>query len=1218
MTISYADLVFRKAQHLGDFPDSGGRMSGNVIAWDAENAIFADVTDIDRAVGGFNITKLYAAVVSANSDAYMDAGLAIFRAPSDPACSVLAFTTGDFYDTRSQIQAQLEQSVTRGPRYAGYLYGLHLKDQRSLLIWQRPESALPPVGMRLEIIAKAGSVEQYNQFLWITRVLDELRTHYDEKGAYLVRVVTCELAEPLDANYTGLEPSRIDPNINAATSLLHETRYNAEAVPIHGMRPLTEAVAINDFSVKIDSLYAAMVSTSLAETALPDVTPGGDSAALVAGNSAAVSLSTADECIKPDGSLYIGGPFIPGTLSISVSGATITDRNGAVLLAGTTIGSADYSNGVIRWNSACPNYATATKAIGYNPAGRPQRVADTAAQWVTPENRGYVWTITLTPIPSPGSLRIAYRAAGQWYVLIDQGNGLCKGANSSYGSATLLPTGTVTLTTGALPDVDSPIIYSWAVPVNYRSLGGTPLAAPVIRFKAAHGGIAPGLFSISWTDVTNAVRTLTDDGHGNLTGSYGTGAIRYATGDGWICPNHLPPLNAEFTLAYDYGAPYEQTFSHPARQPNGHLVLTLDHPNVRANTVEVEWNLLIQNYDTISDKPAEMQLFRPVDPIKISRDDGNGVLPITGGTAGSIVYTTATLDFLPDVTVSVPEADYSVVNIGTSLESGGTKPVYRNTFTGFVYKNAGATSPIDESGWVKVRYRTVGGDSHTTDTFVASQLELDLTKGFSETLVPGSLQFRLGTDRYVDIAGQLYRNPSPSTGSGTLAGSLDPSGGVARLSNWTPGAANGAALDSLVTDLSGQPLEEVVFRTPVAPIKSGSLQLRFTNLLGQAKSKTVDGTGKLEDLDCLIRVDYPLGIVRARFGLWKNDADLTPAEKLEPWYNPDARVDFAGTLKIWKPKPVLGASIVYNAVAQTFMPPDSALLGINAARLPPDGRALIFTRGRLVLIHHTATQAAAGLSPTQSIAVGRSRLYHVTIADSTGKRLERSQYAVEPVLNAITGERDWGNIVMPANLDLTGFTGPYTIHHTVADLMRLVDVDISGTLKLNQPLSHPYPVGSYCSGVLPLGTLQARVINLFAQSSWTDVWSDTRIGSAPIAQYDDALYPLIVSNLGAYPDRFFIQFTSTTAFRCIGEHLGVIGIGDINTDFAPINSLTDQPYFAFDHQGWGSGWSVGNILRFELIGACYPVDLIRALQPSQSTGTGLDSVELLFVGNVNA
>lgn len=1207
MTITVADLKIYQSERMADTSDGGGRMSAIQVVSGAENQIFDDVSDVDRASGDVSIRKVFAAVTSADTDKYLDAGVAIVDAPDDPAASVLAFSTGNHYDERAALQARIEQTITRGPRFNGYPYGQHLIGQRALLIWQRPDATLPPVGMRLELIAKAGTVEQSSQFLWVTRVMDELRTMYDDKGPYLVRVVTCELAEALTGNYLGPEPSRADPS--TTTAILHETRYNAEAVPMYGIRPIVQPASIGDFGVQVDSLYSPLIPTAFAETALPDVTPGADTAALIAGNSGNVSFTTTTPCVKPDGSLFLGTACTPGTLSIAVSGSTITDDNGAIKLATTTIGSIDYGNGIAQFNVGCPNYGTATKTITFKPAGRPLQVADTAAQHVTAENRGFVWVITLSPIPAPGTLKVAYRVNNQWYVLNDLGGGLLRGVDSSYGSGNLnFATGTATISTGALPDVDSDILYAWGTPALYTARGGSPVDAPIVRGQTAHPGVAPNSVTVTWMEgaITN---TLTDDGHGVLSGTGGTGAIRYATGDWLVRPGQLPAKGTVFTITYDWGAPYEKTFAHPARLGNGHLALTLDHPNVRANTVEVEWNLLITNYDTISDKPAAMQLYRPIDPIRIARDNGLGALPIAGGTSGTVNYAAGTLDFLPDITTQIPEADYSVVAIGTSLESGGTKPVYRNAFTGFSYKNVGASFPIDESGWVKVRYRVTGGDTTATETATLEQLEFDLTKGYAETIVPGSVRFRLGASLYVDIAGQIYRDPSPDTGAGALAGSLDPVAGRVRLAAWAPGG-NSVALESLVTSMDVRPLEEVVFRTPTSPLKSGTLQLRFTTLPGVAKSKTVDGTGKLEDADCLIRVDYPLGIVRARFGSWKNDADLTPAEKLEPWYSTEARVDFAGTLKIWKPKPVLAASIVYNAVAQTFLPPDSTLLGLNAARLPPDGKALIFNTGRLVLIHHTARLAVASLSPTQQIDCGRVRLYRAEIEDSTGKRLGADQYTIN---------RELGTLTMSPTLNLTGFIAPYTAIHTVADLARLVKVDINGTLQINKPLSHAYPANtSCCSGVLPIGTMQARVSNLFAQSTWGNVWSDTLSGSAPLAQYNNVQWPIIVSNLGAYTDRILVLFTNATAFNVIGERLGFVASGTTATNCAPINTLTEQPYFTIDYRGWGSGWAAGNCLRFNLIGANYPVDLVRAIQPSEPTGQSVDRVEVLLVGNVDA
>lgn len=1216
MAITVADLKFFQSERMTDEDDGGGRMTATEIVSGQDNQIFDDISDVDRAAGDVSIRKVYAAVTSPDTAKYLDAGVVVFDEPDDPNTSVLAFSTESFYDERDDLQSRLEQTISRGSRWNGYLWGAHLTGQRAIVLWQRPENELPAVGFRLELVKVTAGVEAHSQFLWITRVTDTLRNQYDEKGVYPVREVVCEIAEPLTNNYAGIEPSRVDPSASTLTAWLFGTRYNAEAVPLFGIKPVVEAAGVGDFSVKVESLYSPMIPTAFVETALPDITPGGDSPALIGGNASTIAFSTTTQCIKPDASLYCGTGILPGTLSIAVSGSTITDDNGAAQLAGTDIGAIDYGNGIVRWNSSCPNYGAASKTVTFQPAARPLQVQETSSLAVTAENRGFVWVTTLAPIPAPATLRVSYRVNNQWYVLNDLGGGQLAGADSSYGTGSLnFGTGTVMLTTGALPDVGSDIVLAWGIPAVYTVRGGAAVDAPVVRATTAHPNVAPNTVTVTWSSFT-----LTDDGVGNLTGTGGVGFIRYATGEWWVRPTTVPAGGTEFGIEYDWGDPIEETFAHPLREPNGHLALTLNETNIAAGSVEVEWNLLVLDYEAVYGQslidfiPAPIVQSAPFDPIKIVRDDGAGALTISGGTNGTVNYAAGSLDFLPDVTVSIPKPLYSNHELGQSsyTDPGGNTTIYENwrtTFDGWEYIPAGAQYPNDETGLVKVRYRVAGGDTTATETVTLAALEFDLTKGYAETISAGSTRILFGGSIYVETAGQMYRDPGPDTGAGTLAGSLDRSSGRVSLSAWTAGGANAVTLQSLTTSLDVKPIAEVVFRTPVAPIKPGTLQLRWTTLTGVAKTKTVDGTGRLEDTDVYIRVDYPLGVVRARFGQWKNDADVTPDEKLEPWYSTDYRVDFAGTWKIWKPKPALADSIIYNAVAQTFLPPDSALLGLDAARLPPDGQALVFNTGRLVLVHHTDHVTETSLSPTQVIDCGRVRLYRAVIEDVDLKRLPADFYTVD---------RELGTVTMSPTLNLTGYSGPYKIWHTVADLARLIAVDINGTLSLNKALSHVYPEDeARVSGVLYAGTLQARVSTVFAQSTWDGVWSDELRGSAPLADYNDALYPIATSNAGAYPDRILVKFTSSSAFQVIGENLGLIATGDIAQNCAPVNSLTGETYFTLDYRGWGAGWATGNCLRFNLIGAAFPVDLVRAVQPSAPTG-GDDSVELLFLGNVDA
>jgi hypothetical protein len=234
-------------------------------------------------------------------------------------------------------------------------------------------------------------------------------------------------------------------------------------------------------------------------------------------------------------------------------------------------------------------------------------------------------------------------------------------------------------------------------------------------------------------------------------------------------------------------------------------------------------------------------------------------------------------------------------------------------------------------------------------------------------------------------------------------------------------------------------------------------------------------------------------------------------------------------------------------------------------------------------------------------------VYRVVIEDSLGARLPSDLYTVD---------RTAGTLTMVTPLDLSDYTGPYTIYHTIADLLRLRDTDINGNLTFLRPVSHDYAWG-YVSGMLYLGTLQARVTKKFEQTTWTGVWQDTRIGDQPLASFNDVAYPIVVTNAGAYKDRILIKFTSSTAFQVIGENLGLMAVGDVNNDLAPINALTGEPYFSLNRLGWGGGWATGNCLRFNLEAASYPIDMVRAIQPSAPSGQS-DSVEVLLIGNVDA
>ena len=122
-------------------------------------------------------------------------------------------------------------------------------------------------------------------------------------------------------------------------------------------------------------------------------------------------------------------------------------------------------------------------------------------------------------------------------------------------------------------------------------------------------------------------------------------------------------------------------------------------------------------------------------------------------------------------------------------------------------------------------------------------------------------------------------------------------------------------------------------------------------------------------------------------------------------------------------------------------------------------------------------------------------------------------------------------------------------------------------------------------------------------------------GGTPTADFNDAVYPIVTTNQGSITDRWTIIFTNTAAFRCIGELTGEISGGNTGVAYAPINPATGVPYFTIPALGWGSGWSSGNVYRFNTSGANAPLWLIRTVAPSVPGGS--DSVTVEFRGYVN-
>lgn len=512
------------------------------------------------------------------------------------------------------------------------------------------------------------------------------------------------------------------------------------------------------------------------------------------------------------------------------------------------------------------------------------------------------------------------------------------------------------------------------------------------------------------------------------------------------------------------------------------------------------------------------------------------------------------------------------------------------------------TTPTLDLGNATVAYQSAAAlGTAPEETFTWTPI-LDVTPGYSETVTAGSVRFRQGGSFYFDRNGSIYKDVDPATGAGTLAGTINYASGEITLTAYSPGTQNASVIDGLLTTAGGLGVSDLTFRTASAPIRSASLtlQFQFYDTPGVV-TVTSDSSGNIIDSYVDGKVDYSTGIVRIRFGEWVTAA----GNESEPWYFADAVVNG----NILKPRAVLADSLVYACVAYSYIPLDADILGINPVRLPSDGRVPIFRTGDVAVVHHDDTVAVPTPSNGLNIDCGRTRLSRVWLFDEgdADTRVATAKY---------TADLDAGIVTL---VDVSGLIGPLRVEHRIEDMALVSDVQINGQLTFTRALTHDYPATETgVSSALVIGDLQARVTGVFDQQTWTGEWSDELIGSATTAEYNDTLYPIAVSNLGATQDRWMIKFISPTTVDVIGESTGQIASGlSIANTIAPLNPATGAAYFTIDPLGWGSGWSTGNVLRFNTVAANYPIWLARTVKQGPAAGSS-DSFRIQIRGDADA
>lgn len=654
MTILSSDIKFVKSAVMDDLPNGGGAPTGTTVPDGQSNAVFPDISELDRAGGRVSLRKLHVVVRTNNTETYLGANVIVAEPPSDPGVSVTLFSTKETFDERTAASARIESYLTSGPEWAGFLLENHVAGQRVVQIFQRTTEALPNIGETLVLVYNEALSTKKEQYVRVTATSSVERTYIDGNGKpYQARVVSAEISDALRYDFIGSSPNEFFRRDTLATKV-RETSV-ADAGMYSGVSKTTAAVEIGDLAATVQSVFTQLVPSAQTEIPLADLTPAGTSAAVTPAADGTVSYTT----VQPLNSttvLALSNPATPGTLVITAGSASLTDSNGQLYDGSTVIGTVDYARGTVSFTGASAPY-TGSKTVVFKPAAAPQRVGDTAQIPVTPESRSYNYIVSIDPTPSPGSVMVSYRSNGRWYDLRDTGGGTLKGSDSSYGVGSVnYASGNVAVTLGALPDAGSSVLFSWNNQVGYINRSALAVPGPEVIVALPNAPIIPGAVDISWNDGT--ARTASDDGAGKITGA-ATGSVDYETGVVKFSPTLLPAGAQEYDVTYtSVGEASLKTHSESGIPRNSDTTITLNlgQTNVRPGTVKLTWDL----ETNFPDEYVGGELLQTqVSPTTSAQDNGAGrMITPSGRDAGSINYTTGIVIFQPDGPLVARKAHY--------------------------------------------------------------------------------------------------------------------------------------------------------------------------------------------------------------------------------------------------------------------------------------------------------------------------------------------------------------------------------------------------------------------------------------------------------------------------------------------------------------------------------------------------------------------------------
>lgn len=648
MPIETNNLVLYKSERLTDTSDGGGKYSGQVVIDGESNNLFPDVSELDRTMGRVSLRKIFPAINNNDTESLMGSTVFISKNPDDPNVSALLFSTESHTDVRSSAANRVENYLAKGGQIAGTPLDTLWQGMKVIQVAMFKTDTESSVGDTIVLVSNEGLSTEFEQYVRLTKVETRLATMMVDGSQVEYKLGTYSINDSLERDFIGLSASQWykgskSPTIIRDTIVADTGKYYASV-------ELADDVAVNSFTIQAASIFSQLIPSSQTETPLIDLNALSENIALVAGNSGTITAPFTTT-VNTSQSLYIGSSVLPGSIAFTLFGQTISDNGGTLrTLSGTQVGTIDYQMGHIVWTNAIGT-GTVSINITFKPAAMPTQPFESYALPVTANNQGTNWTGVLLPIPAPGALSISFMAQGKFYTLKDNGTGRLVGASESIGTGSInYQTGSWLLTTGALPDVGTPILLLWGTPIATFARANLPVLPAAIEFDLGQVAIAASSVLVTWT-LDGVSKTASSNAQGQFTGD-ATGSINYATGIGKLIPNKLPQKNTAFNFVFNYGDPKTQTVS--AVTPNLSQKLTFNIGTgsaIQPNSVELQIPVSSGVGSTVF---QTVTLF----DVPLNSTTGN-LVDRLGNVQGSITYATGAVEVTPIINVTSWQTIYS-------------------------------------------------------------------------------------------------------------------------------------------------------------------------------------------------------------------------------------------------------------------------------------------------------------------------------------------------------------------------------------------------------------------------------------------------------------------------------------------------------------------------------------------------------------------------------